>query len=208
MKIHPTMFFHKDKQGRYAVLTWEFWRTMLVVFCVFCWVGRWMEIPYIAIMDHFFGIVADDYAARWEPLFCPYWVYGIGVTCITLLLEPWKEKIQKRRKTTWGAFLETFVYITIIAAVLETIIGLLINQFDPALGKYPFWDNSQLPLNILGQGWLVNDLLLGIMGSIYLWVFYPLIDKGLNAVPPAVANTILVVILILLALSTYFSYFV
>lgn len=164
-----------------------------------------MEIPYINFMS-LFGIVDPSYAGHWEPWFCPYWVYGIGSVCVTLVLEPWKEHIQKKRKTIWGAFLETFVYITIIAAVLETGIGLLINQYDPALGKFPYWDNSILPGNILGQGWIVNDLLLGIIGSIYLWVFYPAIDDGLALCSNRLANIICATCIILLIISSLFSY--
>lgn len=205
MSFHPKQLLLLTKEGHYAIATWSFWRTLFVVFCVFCWVGRWMEIPYINFMS-LFGIVDPSYAGHWEPWFCPYWVYGIGSVCVTLVLEPWKEHIQKKRKTIWGAFLETFVYITIIAAVLETGIGLLINQYDPALGKFPYWDNSILPGNILGQGWIVNDLLLGIIGSIYLWVFYPAIDDGLALCSNRLANIICATCIILLIISALFSY--
>lgn len=213
MTFHPKQLLLKTKEGHYAIATWPFWRTLFVVFCVFCWVGRWMEIPYINFMG-IFGIVDPTYAGHWEPWFCPYWVYGIGVVCITLVLEPWKEHIQRRRKTVWGAFLETFVYITILAAVLETVIGLLINQWDPNLwntttqqyGAFPYWDNSQLPLNILGQGWLVNDLLLGIMGSLYLWLFYPVINGCLSMFSEKIANCICAVVVLLLIVSALFSY--
>ena len=83
-------FFTKDQEGRYHVLTVEWWRTLFVVFCVFCWVGHWLEIPYCTFMDQF-GIVADDYAVWVEPWFTPYWVYGIGAVAMTLVIEPFRE---------------------------------------------------------------------------------------------------------------------
>lgn len=179
--------------GRIAALTWEFWRCMVVCFCVFAWVGHWLEIPYCSFMSQF-GIVDENYAVWHEPWFTPYWVYGIGAVAMTFVLEPFKDAIVNRRKTKAGAVLETFVYAVVIAAVLETVIGLIINQPDE-FGVYPYWDNSVLPLNILGQGWLVNDIVIAVMAMLYLWVFYPIIDKGLLKMPQWLANVTCFVLL-------------
>lgn len=191
--------------GRLAITTWPFWRQLIIVFCLFCWIGHAAEVPYCLFMDHFFGIVADDYAIWFEPWYTPYWVYGIGVVAITLIFKPFKRTIYEHTKTWFGRFIETFIYITILAAVLETLIGLIINQPNH-LGKYPFWDNSQLPLNIAQQGWLINDIMLGVVGSLYYWVVYPLIEKALNKMPAWAANMVFVVIVVLFGLATYFAY--
>lgn len=197
-------FFTKDQEGRFHVLTLEWWRTLFTVFCVFCWVGHWLEIPYCTFMSQF-GIVADDYAVWVEPWFTPYWVYGIGAVAMTLVIEPFREDVIAKRRTTWGAVLETFAYTVAVAAVLETVIGLIINQPDAA-GVYPYWDNSQLPLNILGQGWLVNDLVIGVMAILYLWVFYPAIDAWLRSLRPWVANTVCVALVALIVVAALLSY--
>lgn len=198
-------FFTKNEQGNYAILTWEFWRCLIVCFCVFAWLGHFLEIPYISIMSLFPGVVEPDYAALHEPWYYPYFVYGIGAVAMTLLLEPFKESIVRRRKTVWGGMLETFVYTTLLAAILETTIGLIINQPNAA-GVYPFWDNSQLPLNILGQGWLVNDIVIGIIAVVYLWLFYPLISYGLSRMSPWAANTIAVALLVLFVMASVFGF--
>lgn len=198
-------FFTKDELGNYAILTWDYWRCLIVCFCVFAWLGHFLEIPYISFMSLFPGVVEPDYAALHEPWFYPYFVYGIGAVAMTLLLEPFKESIVRRRKTLWGGMLETFVYTTLLAAILETAIGLIINQPNAA-GVYPFWDNSQLPLNILGQGWLVNDIVIGLVAVVYLWLLYPLIGYGLSRLSPKAANTLVVVMLVLFVVASVVGY--
>lgn len=167
----------KDEIGYFAPKTWAFWRSIIACFCIFTIVGHWLEIPYCLFMNHFFGIVAEDYAVWTDPWYHPYWVYGFGSVAITFLVEPLKESIVRRRRTLAGALLETFVICVTMAAVLELVIGLIVNQPDAA-GKYPFWDNSQLPLNIFGQAWLVNDLVIGFVAVIYVWLLYPLACEG------------------------------
>ena len=154
--------------------SWEFWRAVIVCFCVGCIVGHWLEIPYCLFMDRCFGIVADDYAVWTDPWYHPYWVYGVGAVVVTLVLEPFKESVLRRRKTVWGALLETFAYSALLAMVMELLIGWLVNQPD-ASGTYPYWDNSQMPLNIFGQAWLVNDVVIGLVAVLYIWIIYPLV---------------------------------
>ncbi len=167
----------EDEIGYFAPKTWGFWRSVIASFCIFTIVGHWLEIPYCMFMDYFFGIVADDYAVWTDPWYHPYWVYGFGSVAITFLIEPLKESIVKRRRTLAGALLETFITCVTIAAMLELVIGLMINQPD-STGKYPFWDNSGLPFNIFGQAWLVNDIVIGFVAVIYVWVLYPLVCEG------------------------------
>ncbi len=178
MKKHILYKPTKEEEiGYFSPKTWGFWRSVIASFCIFTIVGHWLEIPYCMFMDYFFGIVADDYAVWTDPWYHPYWVYGFGSVAITFLIEPLKESIVKRRRTLAGALLETFITCVTIAAVLELVIGLMINQPD-STGKYPFWDNSGLPLNIFGQAWLVNDIVIGFVAVIYVWVLYPLVCEG------------------------------
>lgn len=164
---------HEADEFRYFTpKTWFFWRGVIINFCVFCLVGHWLEIPYCMFMDWAFHVVADDYDVWTDPLWVPYWVYGLGTVFITLTLLPLKIHILEQRKTMWGAVLQFFVIAVVICALLELVIGLLINQPD-ATGHYPFWDNSALPLNIFGQAWLVNDIILGIIAALYVFIIFP-----------------------------------
>ena len=204
-KLHK--FTKRDEIGYFEPRSWAFWRSLIVCFCVFSLVGHWLEIPYCLVMDACFGVVTTDYAVWSDPLYVPYWVYGIGAVVMTLVFEPLKESIVKRRKTVWGALLETFGYAVVLSAALELGIGLLINQPD-ANGVYPFWDNSQLPLNIMGQAWLVNDVAIGLVAVLYVWVLYPLLCTGLSALGPRGGNVALAVVLVAFAACCVAAYVV
>lgn len=183
----------KDEIGYFEPRTWEFWRTLIICFCVFSIAGHWLEIPYCLFMNSAFGIVADNYAVWTDPWYHPYWVYGFGAVVMTLAIEPIKELIIVRCKTLWGALLETFGIAVVLSMLMELIIGGIVNQPNEA-GVYPYWDNSQLPLNVFGQAWLVNDVVIGIVAMIYVWILYPLICEGFWHLRPWVANTVFAVI--------------
>ena len=182
--------------GYFAPKTWVFWRSIIVCFCIFTIVGHWLEIPYCLFMDSAFGIVADDYAVWTDPWYHPYWVYGFGAVVMTLVIEPFKERMIMRRKTLFGAFLESLVFAILLAMVMELVIGWIVNQPNE-FGKYPYWDNSQLPLNIFGQAWLVNDVVIGLVAMIYVWILYPLICRFFRTVKPDVANAVALVIVLI-----------
>ena len=60
LRIHKLT--EKDEIGYFAPRTWDFWRALIVCFCLCCILGHWLEMPYCWLMDRLFGIVADDYA--------------------------------------------------------------------------------------------------------------------------------------------------
>lgn len=155
-------------------------------------------------MDNIFGIVADDYVVWTDPWYHPYWVYGIGAAIASIFFEPLKEIIIQHRKTSLGAIAQTFILGVLLAAVLETVFGLMINQ--PVDGIYPFWDNSQLPLNILGQGWIVNDIFIGFGMTVYVWVVFPLICEMYNHLKGDKANFVFIIIIAIFLICCILSY--
>lgn len=195
----------KDEMGYFAPKTWQFWRALIAAFCICTIAGHWLELLYCVIMDALFGIVEPDYVVWTDPWYHPYWVYGVGAVFMTLIIEPLKELIVARRKTLWGALLETLVIAVVLSMVLELVIGLLVNQPDE-FGEYPFWDNSQLPLNVLGQAWLVNDFFIGLVAVVYVWLIYPLICEMFALLRPRVANGLFVVIIVAFAACCTVSY--
>lgn len=189
LRIHKVT--EDDQIGYFAPRTWSFWRSLIVCFCLMCIVGHWLEIPYCFFMDLFFGIVEDSYAVLTDPWYHPYWVYGIGAVLMTLIVEPLKERIILRRHNLGLALLESFVVVVLLSMVIELVVGWLVNQPDAA-GVYPYWDNSQLPLNIFGQAWLVNDVAIGLVAMIYVWIIFPLVCEGFSRLRPPVANGVFV----------------
>ena len=206
MTKHPLHTLTKDDEvGYFAPRTWDFWRALIICFCLFSLVGHWLEIPYCLFMGSAFGIVDANYNVWSDPWYHPYWVYGVGAVVVTLAVEPLKEIIIMKRKTLWGALLESFVVLVLLSMVIELVAGWLINQPD-AMGEYPYWDNSALPLNIFGQAWLVNDIFIGLAAVVYLWVFYPLVCEGFALLKPKTANIVFALILIAFALCCIVSY--
>ena len=65
--------------------------------------------------------------------------------------------------------LRFFILCVVVSCAGELIQGFICNQPDPITGEYPLRDNSNLPLNIFGQAWLVNDILLGAVVTLYIW---------------------------------------
>lgn len=194
-----------DELKYYEPKTWFFWRGVILYFCFFSIVGHWMEIPYCHSMSALFGIVEETYDVWTDPLYVPYWVYGIGATAITLLLMPLKFWIVKRGKSMLKAALIFLVAAIALAAFLECVIGLLINQPDQ-FGEYPFWNNSVLPLNILGQAWLVNDFFLGLVSLAYVWILFPFCQKFMKNIGEKAANRVFVCGMVLFGFLCILSY--
>lgn len=165
-----------DETAYFEPRTWAFWRGIIMYFFLFSVIGHWMEIPYCLSMDALFGIVDTDYAVFLDELYVPYWVYGAGAAAITILLLPLKIRLIGKRKTMWGAALEFLVLAVLLCAALECVMGWIVNQPDQ-FGEYPYWDNSQLPLNIFQQAWLVNDVFLGLVALGYVWFVFPFLQK-------------------------------
>ena len=181
----------QDQTRGYAPDTFVFWRNLALYFCVFSVVGHWLEIAYCTFMN-IFGIV-DENSLVWDDPFYPFLVYGIGTLVCSLLLVPIKNALVKRRKTLWGAAAEFYVITVFVCMFMELAMGFMLNRPDAA-GVYPLWDNSQLPLNILGQAWLVNDIALGAVAMFYTWLVYPLCQRALGKIPYRVMNGLAIVV--------------
>lgn len=183
----------EDELHGYAPDAPTFWRNLAVYFCVFSVVGHWLEIAYCLFMNQF-GIVDADSLVWDDPLY-PFLVYGIGTAVCTLVLMPLKTRLVARRRTLRGAGVQFYLVTVLICLLMELAMGFMLNQPDAA-GVYPLWDNSQLPLNVLGQAWLVNDLALGVVAMLYTWIIYPLCQKAMATLPHRVANTLSTLIIL------------
>lgn len=166
--------------------TWEFWRNQAVYFCVFSLVGHWLEIIYCLFMDYHFGIV-DPESLVWDDFLSPFPVYGFGVIICAVAMVPLRSWLCERCSTKPRAA-GVFYLIGVFASMaMELAQGFLQNQPDEN-GEYPLWDNSELPLNILGQAWLVNDIMIALVMFGYVWGLYPVMERGIAKLPQRVAN--------------------
>jgi len=173
----------------------RFWRCMAIAFCVFSVVGHWMEIPYCLFMDWAFGIVDDDSLVFADPMY-PFLVYGFAAVGAALVLVPLRDWMRLHRPTFARAVIDFFMLAVIASMLGELIMGWMLNQPDPYTGLYPLWDNSYLPGNIFGQAWIVNDVLLGALVTLYVWVLYPALVKLVSFVPPRYGWPVTIVVVV------------
>lgn len=177
LSLHRLNVRDDGRVGFWAPRRRWFWQAVVTSFCACCLIGHWLEFPYCWMTDSLFHNVADDYALYIDPWFHPYWCYGFGALGMTLCLEPLKGWLVRRMGSQRRAVAVSFVAAVVLAMLMELGIGLLVNQPD-ATGHYPYWDNSQLPLNVGGQAWLFNDVFIALAAMVYLWVMFPLTCKA------------------------------
>lgn len=182
------------RPGSHPWRTQGFWRDVVFTFCVFSVVGHWMEIPYCLLMDACFGIVEEDSLVFADP-FYPFLVYGIGAALCSIALMPLRTWLLGRFARAWQALVAFYVLAVLICLAMELGMGLILNQPD-ADGVYPLWDNSYLPGNVLGQAWLVNDVLLAVPMTVYTWLFWPFLRWVVSKMPQHLAWIVMWVVLV------------
>lgn len=186
---HTVLMSLRDDAGAFdwmRLKTFEFWRNMAVHFCICSLVGRWIEAPWCIVCRDWFGIY-DPGSLVWGSPWYPFCVYGIGAFVCAVLLTPFMDLLLERRRTAAGAALEFYMICVLVSMVMELAMGWMLNQPDAA-GVYPLWNNADLPLSILDQAWLPNDLLLGAVALVYTWVAYPIADILMAHVRPRTMN--------------------
>ena len=172
---------------------WSFWRNQAVYFCCCSVIGHWVEIAYCTFM-RLFGIY-DPESLVWDDPFYPFIVYGVAVVVCAIVLVPLKNLLV-RSVNSWAlAVCLCFACSTVVCLLMELGMGFLLNQPD-VFGIYPLWDNSDLPLNILSQAWLVNDLFLGAAATFYIWLLYPLFQAGMAKPPSRWANALAAIVVV------------
>ena len=166
------------KKGFERLRDWRFWSSMVIYFCVFSVVGHWCEWVYCMFNDRFFGIV-DPNSGVWNHPCYPFFVYGVGVVIASIVLVPYRLMLIRWRQSGLRAGVPFFIVSIFVAMAAELSQGFLQNQPDE-FGNYPLWDNSQLPGNILGQAWIVNDVLIAALLFAFTWLFYPACERLLG----------------------------
>lgn len=144
---------------------------MLIYFCVFSVLGHVLiEWPYCWIGATFLGTLEPTAEVLTNPL-KPFFVYGFAMIAIGAFTDPLKDALRDRFYKTWQALLVFYILSIFMAMAGELIQGFLQNQ--PVNGVYPLWDVHDLPGNILGQAWIVNDVLFGVAITFATWILYP-----------------------------------
>ena len=174
-----------DVPLRQRVRTWPFWRDLSIYFIVFSFAGHWAEMLfcYNIYLGVFMGDVDFSEVMLWHQWLFPYFAEGVAVALIVVLLTPVKEWLLKKFN---GRILPAvIVSIAVTAAVCTTIdftCGMICNQ------NYEVWDYRAIPFNFMGQVCLQNSTVYTVAASLILWIFYPLMDRGLRRMPRSFAD--------------------
>ena len=174
-----------DAPLKQRVRTWPFWRDLGIYFIVFSFAGHWAEMLfcYNIYLGVFMGDVDFSEVMLWHQWLFPYFAEGVAVVLIVVLLTPVKEWLLK--KFGGRVLPAVLVSIVITAAMCTTIdftCGMICNQ------NYEVWDYRALPFNFMGQVCLQNSTVYTVAASLILWIFYPLMDRGLRRMPRSFAD--------------------
>ena len=183
--------------------TWPFWRTMILYFCIVSVVGHLIEYPYCWLGMTFFGSVDPTSEVLTNP-FKPFFVYGVGVVLCCVLLEPFRGLLLRRCVRPSTALLVFYVVSVFIGMAFELTQGFLQNQ--PVDGVYPLWDVSDYPGNILGQAWIVNDIFIGALITLIVWVVLPWANGLVERLNDAAANRLCAIVVAATAVLTVLTY--
>ncbi len=178
--------------------TWEFWRNMIIYFCLFSIVGHWMEAGLCLFIKY--GIVPGIYdpnSGIWRDYLSPFPVYGAGMVACGLLLYPIKTKLEEKLGGIWKPLLASFIVNTLVCAVIELILGLTSNQ--PVNGVYPLWDYSTMPFNFMGQICLQNTTAFGVVATLMTWAVWPALQRLSAKMPNDVRKTFFVAVVVFYA---------
>lgn len=184
--------------------TGRFWYNMLIYFCVFSVVGHaCIEWPYCWFGATFLDTLEPTAEVLTNP-FKPFFVYGFAMIFIGAFTDPLKDALRERCNKRWQSLLIFYILAVFMGMAGELIQGFLQNQ--PVNGVYPLWDVHNLPGNILGQAWIVNDIGFGFVITLATWVIYPACEKLMSALTGRAARINALIILglfIPLCLVTY-----
>lgn len=119
--------------------------------------GHWMEMIWINLGITLFG-APDQFGVLGNGLFHLAPVYGVGALgCVAIGYF-----VNKQFKNTAVKILICFVTCTIICSVAEYATAAIIVA---SYGHNPYWDYSNMFLNLHGYICLQNSLLFGVLGT-------------------------------------------
>ena len=172
--------------------SWPFYRNLIIYFVVFSVLGHWMEAGFCQLIR--LGIVQGEFHAEntmlWRDWLYPYPMHGTAVILIAVFLNPLFNKLKKTFKNKFAPYVVSFVINALICTLIEFCGGLMFNA------QLQNWDYSNMPFNFMGQICLQNAIGFGVASSVIAWWLYPMMERQIARVRPAVMNIVCVVVAI------------
>ena len=147
---------------------------ILFSFFIYGFLGWCTEVAYAAFKQHSFvnrGFLNGP--------ICP--IYGIGVTVVVALLQPYV-----------GNLILLYITSTILVTFLEWLTGFLLEK----LFHHRWWDYSELPLNIGGYVCPLFSAIWGVACVLIVKLIYPFTDKLVSFLPVWFGKFLLVLLTI------------
>ena len=187
-----------DSPLRQRMRTWEFWRDLGIYFIAFSFLGHWAEMLfcYNIYLGVFMGDVNFAEVMLWHQWLFPYFAEGVAIVLIALVLTPVKQALLRRfGGRVLPALLVSILVTAAVCTSIDFTCGMICNQ------NYEVWDYRALPFNFMGQVCLQNSCVYTAAATLILWVFYPLMDRGLRRMPRYAADILFFALLGIYAFS-------
>jgi uncharacterized membrane protein len=180
--------------------SWPFVRNLIMYFCIFSFLGHWMEMSFCLAIKA--GLVGGEYdpsnTMLWRDWFYPFPMHGMAVVLIGVLLYPLWRMLVRKTNVAVGSLL-SFVINGLMCGLIEFTFGLLWNA------DLQNWDYTNMPFNFMGQVCLQNVIGFAFAASIIAWMVYPWLERMLAKLPEAAVNiTSVVVLMVFLVAQTLY----
>lgn len=170
--------------------SWPFVRNLIMYFCIFSFLGHWMEMSFCLAIKA--GLVGGEYdpsnTMLWRDWFYPFPMHGMAVVLIGVLLYPLWRTLVRKTNVAVGSLL-SFVINGLMCGLIEFTFGLLWNA------DLQNWDYTNMPFNFMGQVCLQNVVGFAFAASVIAWMAYPWLERTLAKLPEAAMNIAAVVVL-------------
>ncbi|MDR0591494.1 MAG: putative ABC transporter permease [Candidatus Nomurabacteria bacterium] len=160
-----------------------FWRDLALYFMVFSFVGHWVEM-LVAVAARVFLGEELGYGIM-SNVAQPYTIYGLGVAACILVTRFLAVKPHRN-------LLLLYLACATVCAVVEYVSALIIVF---RYGHNPFWDYSDMPLNLNGYICLRNTLVFGAIATLFMWFIYPQLNRLVRGLGEWRINYIFVLVL-------------
>ena len=169
--------------------TWPFVRNLTIYFCVFSFLGHWMEMSFCLAIKA--GLVGGEYdpsnTMLWRDWFYPFPMHGMAVVLIGVLLNPLWRWLLRKTNLAVGSLLSVIIN-GLACGTIEFVCGLMWNA------DLQNWDYTTMPFNFMGQVCLQNVVGFAVAASLIAWFVYPWLERTLAKLPANVMNIAFVVV--------------
>lgn len=153
----------EDEERRAVFAKGLCWDKLIWVFFLTALGGDLIEMCWVRLVSHI-------WMSRSSVLYGPFsFVWGLGAVVLTVILQPLAQKADR--------------YVFLAGFVIGGVYEYMCSVFTELVFGTVFWDYSHMPLNIGGRTNLLFCFFWGVLAVVWVKIAYPLLCKGIEAVP-------------------------